>query len=73
MTITYSNHFEFNGRKFAYKDKVLFDITDEPKALFCSSVKGYFGYWIDSNWLDESVIKKIIINQEITIICKHNQ
>lgn len=63
MTTIYSNYFVFNNRTFAYKDKVLFDITDEPKALFCSSVRGYFGYWIDSQWLDESHIKKILINK----------
>ena len=62
-TIIYSNYFNFAGRTFAYKDRVLFDITNEPKALFCINNKGYFGYWIEDQWLNENSIPSMIIKK----------
>jgi len=32
-TITYSNHFAIENRTFAFRKKMLFDITDTPKFL----------------------------------------
>ncbi len=64
MTIIYSNHFRFNNRIFAYKNRVLFDITKEPKALFCISNKGFWGYWIDDQWLNENNIPSMLIKKE---------
>ena len=55
--ITYSNWFEFNGKILAYRKKVLFDITETPKALFISNNNGSHGYWINRKWLSESKIK----------------
>jgi len=52
--ITYSNWFEFNGKILAYRKKVLFDITETPKALFISNNNGSHGYWINRKWLSES-------------------
>ena len=65
MIITYTNHFYFNNRIFAYRKKLLFDITDTPKALFCISNKGFWGYWIGNEWLNENKIKDYIIKKEI--------
>ena len=62
--IVYSNYFEFNNRIFSYRKKLLFDITETPKALFCSNNKGFWGYWINNEWLNESSIKNYIINKQ---------
>lgn len=61
--ITYSNHFEYNNRIFAYRKKILFDITETPKALFCVNNNGCFGYWINRKWISESTIKSMIKNE----------
>ncbi len=58
--ITYSNHFEFNGKILAYRKKVLFDITNIPNALFLANNNGSNGYWINRKWLSESAIKRLI-------------
>lgn len=58
--ITYSNHFEFNGKVLAYRKKVLFDITSIPNALFLTNNNGSNGYWINRKWLSESAIKCLL-------------
>lgn len=65
MFIIYTNYFEFNNRIFSYRKKLLFDITDTPKALFCSNNKGFWGYWVNSEWLNENQIKEKIIVKNI--------
>jgi len=61
--ITYSNHFEFNGKVLAYRKKILFDITSVPNALFLTNNNGSNGYWINRKWLSESRIKALLINE----------
>jgi len=61
--ITYSNWFEFNGKVLAYRNKVLFYISEIPKALFLSNNNGSHGYWINRKWLSESKIKELLINE----------
>ena len=61
--ITYSNHFEFNGKVLAYRKKILFDITSIPNALFLTNNNGSNGYWINRKWLSESRIKALLINE----------
>lgn len=61
--ITYSNWFEFNGKILAYRKKILFDISNTPKALFVSNNNGSHGYWINLKWLSESKIKELLINE----------
>ena len=61
--ITYSNWFEFENRVFAFRNKILFEITNTPTALFTSSNNGSFGYWINRRWLSESKIKELIKNE----------
>lgn len=58
--ITYSNHFEFNGKVLSYRKKVLFDITSIPNALFLTNNNGSNGYWINRKWLSDSKIKELI-------------
>lgn len=62
--IKYSNWFEFEGRVLSFRKKILFDITDTPKALFTSSNNGSFGYWINRKWLSESKIKELIRHEQ---------
>lgn len=61
--ITYSNHFEYNNRIFAYRKKILFDITNTPNALFLTNNNGSNGYWINRKWLSQSKIKELIKNE----------
>lgn len=65
--ITYSNHFEFNGKILAYRKKILFDIINIPNALFCTNNNGSNGYWINRKWLSESKIKELIKNEPIKV------
>ncbi len=58
--INYSNHFEFNGKTLAYRKKLLFDITGTPTALFCANNSGFYGYWINRDWLNENKIQELI-------------
>mgnify|MGYP003488420213 CR=1 FL=1 len=58
--ITYSNHFEFNGKVLAYRKKILFDITSTPNVLSSTNNNGSNGYWINRKWLSESKIKELI-------------
>lgn len=62
--ITYSNHFEFNGKVLAYRKKVLFDITNIPNALFLTNNNGSNGYWINRKWLSESAIKSLLKHEQ---------
>lgn len=71
--VTYSNHFEFNGKILAFRKKILFDITTIPNALFASNNNGSFGYWINRKWLSESKIKEIIKNEPKQIDISHLQ
>lgn len=71
--ITYSNWFEFENRMFAFRKKVLFDVTDTPKALFNSSNNGSFGYWINRKWLSESKIKELLKNEPKQVDLSHLQ
>lgn len=71
--ITYSNHFEFNGKILAYRKKVLFDITNTPNALFCTNNNGSNGYWINRKWLSESKIKELIKNEPKQVDVSHLQ
>lgn len=54
---------EFNGKVLAYRNKVLFDITNTPNVLFATNNNGSNGYWINRKWLSESMIKKLIKNE----------
>lgn len=71
--ITYSNHFEFENRTFAFRKKVLFDITETPRALFVNSNNGTFGYWINRKWLSESKIKELLKNETKQVDLSHLQ
>jgi hypothetical protein len=53
--ITYSNHFEFEGRVLAFRKKELFDITETPKHI------KFVGHWnINRKQLSISKAKELI-------------
>ena len=53
--ITYSNHFEFDGRVLAFRKKELFDITETPKYI------KFVGHWnINRKQLSVSKAKELI-------------
>ena len=63
QTVTYTNWLEFNGRKLAFKKKLLFDITGVPK-LINQTMQGY---WIKGKLLSPSKAKELIKNESLTI------
>lgn len=72
--ITYSNHFEFNGKKLAYRKKILFDITtNNPNAIFTTNNNGSFGYWINRRWLSESMVECLIKHESVDVDVSHMQ
>ena len=63
--ITYSNHFEYDNRLFAFRKKELFDITDTPKWIkYNITAKCWI---INRKQVFKSTIEKLIINQPIKV------
>jgi len=58
--ITYSNHFELEGKTFAFRKKVLFDITNIPKLIEIKDNNNCQGYWINRKWYSLSKLKPIV-------------
>jgi hypothetical protein len=61
--IIYSNHFKVDDRTFAFRKKLLFDITDTPRYLPEQNNSGSRGYWINRRWFSLSKIKTIVLNE----------
>ena len=69
QTITYSNHFEFNGAKLAFRKQLLFDITSTPRLIPYTN-----GYWlINRKQLTMLAAKKLVKNEAITVDCSNLQ
>jgi hypothetical protein len=62
--ITYSNYFEVDNKRFAFRRKQLFDITNLPIKLDLKYNNGSKGYWINRNWFSLSKIKSIIKSEK---------
>lgn len=60
-TITYSNHFWFEGKLLAFRKKELFDITHIPTHINRSQQ----GWWIGKKLLSPATAQKAIVNQPI--------
>jgi len=64
IEITYSNHFLFNGRKLAFRNKLLFDITESTPIYIEFSGE----YWLVKNKkLSKLQAKSLIINDPIIV------
>lgn len=62
--ITYSNHFELDSKTFAFRKKVLFDITNIPHRIELKDNNNCQGYWINRKWFSLSKLKPILQLQE---------
>jgi hypothetical protein len=58
--IYYSNHFELDGRTFAFRKKQLFDITSIPISINLKDNNNCQGYWINRKWFSLSKLKPIV-------------
>jgi len=58
--ITYSNYFNIDGKTFAFRRKLLFDITNIPKMLELKNNNNCFGYWINRKWFTLSKLKPLV-------------
>jgi hypothetical protein len=72
-TITYSNHFKVDNKTFAFRKKLLFDVTETPSYKPMLNNNGSIGVWINRKWISISVMKKLIINEPITVDISHLQ
>lgn len=57
--ITYSNHFEFNGKTFAFRKRELFDISLYPTWIPLKENNGSLGCFVNRKWLSKSVAKEL--------------
>lgn len=70
--ITYSNYFELDGKVFAFRKKLLFDISDIPKRLELKDNNNCLGYWINRKWFSLSKLKPLVkkLNKIIDVVDK---
>ena len=61
--ITYNNHFYFEGKKFAFRKKELFNINQTPTHVARSNQ----GWWIGKKLLTPSIAKSLIIDGPVTV------
>jgi hypothetical protein len=66
-TILYTNYFKIENKIFAFRNKVLFDITNTPTNLHLKDNNGSKGYWINRQWHSLSKIKSLIVKDEIIV------
>jgi len=62
--ITYSNHFELEGKTFAFRKKQLFDITNIPVLMNLKDNNNCQGYWINRKWFTLSKLKPLVRMEE---------
>lgn len=62
--ITYSNHFCFENKTFAFRKKELFNITNLPIIQNLKNNNNCLGYWINRKWLSLSKIKQLVKSEE---------
>jgi hypothetical protein len=58
--ITYSNHFELENKTFAFRKKLLFDITNIPALIDLKDNNNCQGYWINRKWFSLSKLKQMV-------------
>jgi hypothetical protein len=66
-TITYSNYFNIDGKTFAFRKKLLFDISDIPVHIPLLNNNGSIGIWINRKWVSINTMKKLIAKKDIVI------
>lgn len=58
--IKYSNHFELEGKNFAFRKKQLFNITSVPIKIEVKD-NNCKGYWINRKWFSLSKLKPLVV------------
>jgi len=70
--ITYSNYFKIDNKVFAFRKKVLFDITNLPIKLDLKDNNNCLGYWINRKWYSlsklEPLVKKENVKKDIGVL-----
>jgi hypothetical protein len=70
--INYSNYFKINNKTFAFRKKVLFNITDLPIKLELKDNNNCLGYWINRKWYSLSRIKDLVkvenVKKDVSIL-----
>ena len=61
--ITYSNYFEIDNKVFAFRKKMLFDITNIPSLIKLKDNNNCQGYWINRKWFSLSKLKPLVKNE----------
>ncbi len=60
-TITYSNYFKIDAKTFAFRNKLLFDISETPVYKPLLNNNGSIGVWVNRKWVSITAMKKLII------------
>lgn len=63
--ITYSNYFKIENKTFAFRKKVLFNITDLPIKLELKDNNNCLGYWINRKWYSLSKLEPLVKKEEV--------
>ena len=63
--IIYSNYFKVDNKTFAFRRKVLFDITNLPTKLELKDNNNCLGYWINRKWFSLSRIKEMVKVEDV--------
>lgn len=71
--VEYSNYFYFEGKKYAFRKKELFEITHCPKWIPLALNNGSKGFWIKKTWLSLSRIKELIKHEPVYVDISSNQ
>jgi hypothetical protein len=70
--ITYSNYFKIDDKTFAFRKKVLFDISNLPLKLELKDNNNCLGYWINRKWYSLSRIKDLVkvenVKKDVSIL-----
>lgn len=65
--IVYTNHFKVENKTFAFRNKCLFDITENPVYLPLKDNNGSKGYWLCRKWYSITKIKDLIVKEPIEV------
>lgn len=66
-TIIYSKYFELENRVFAFRKKILFDITKLPILQQLKNNNNCLGYWINRKWFSLSKLEPLVKIEEIVV------
>jgi hypothetical protein len=67
--ITYSNHFKFNGETFAFRKKILFNITTTPFVVIVRYRNdGSKGTIVNGEWLSWSKMEELAKGSKEAIV-----